>query len=64
MGILFESVMEQKRKFLLEELAERKVLVSQTGKSIHELEYEELKYELVIASFREIDAEKAENTWF
>jgi hypothetical protein len=37
---------------------------AQSGKSIDECDYEELKYELVLASFREIDAETAQNNWF
>jgi hypothetical protein len=64
LGILFDSVMSRKRKFLIEELTKLKVFKSQTGKSIDELDYEELKYELVLASFREIDINSGEGKWF
>ncbi len=64
MGILYESVMKQKRNILIKRLAELNISKTQSGKRIHECYYEELKYELVVASFRDIDTEAAENTWF
>lgn len=64
MGILYESVMQQKRNVLIRRLAELNISKAQSGKSIHDCDYEELKYELVLASFREIDAEAAQNNWF
>lgn len=53
-----------KKKFVLERLIEKGVTHSQQGKSIHDCDYEELKYELVLLSFREIDVESDENRWF
>jgi hypothetical protein len=64
MGILYESVMQQKRNILIRRLAELNISKAQSGKSIHECDYEELKYELVLASFREIDAETVRYNWF
>ncbi|MFD0825827.1 hypothetical protein ACT8ZR_09125 [Neobacillus sp. M.A.Huq-85] len=55
---------EMKHKFVLERLLKMGVRESQTGKLIHDCTYEELKYELVLASFREIDAEHSSNGWF
>jgi hypothetical protein len=53
-----------KRKFILERLLEKGIMKSQQGEEIHTLGYEELKYELVLAAFREIDAENDNNKWF
>ncbi len=64
MGILFDTVMAQKRKFLIERLTEKKIFKAQSGISIYDLDYEELKYELVLASFRDIESEKDDNKWF
>ena len=67
MGILYNSVKLQKkmkREFVLERLLALGVTKSQTGKSIMDCDYEELKYELVLASFREIDTESDSNRWY
>jgi hypothetical protein len=64
LGILFDSVMSLKRKFLIEELTALRVYKSQLGKSLDELDYEELKYELVLATFRENDTSSSEGKWF
>ncbi|MFB7301699.1 hypothetical protein [Heyndrickxia sporothermodurans] len=55
---------EMKRNFVLERLLEAGVTKSQLGQDIHELDYEELKYELVLQSFREIDVQSDKNKWF
>lgn len=55
---------EQKRQFLIERLAAKKIFKTQTGKSIYEADYEELKYELVIDAFHDIDVECDANKWF
>lgn len=55
---------EMKHNFVLERLQKLGVTKSQTGKSLHNCDYEELKYELVLAAFREIDASKDDNKWF
>lgn len=67
MGILYNSVTLQKNlkhEFVLERLKSMNVSKSQSGKPIELLDYTEAKYELVLASFRMIDAEKSESAWF
>jgi hypothetical protein len=67
MGLQYKSVMahqEMKRNFVIEKLKEQGITHDQRGTSIHELSYDDLKYELVKAAFREIDVEKDENSWF
>jgi hypothetical protein len=67
MGILYNSVIlhqEMKRQFLIERLKGKGITHSQNGMSIEQLDYEDLKYELVLQAFREIDAERDENRWF
>jgi hypothetical protein len=55
---------ELKHKFVIQRLMKMGVRESQTGKPIHECDYEECKYELVLASFRQIDAETDAGRWF
>ncbi|PAD67308.1 hypothetical protein CHH83_19675 [Bacillus sp. 7586-K] len=55
---------QAKRNFVLEELRRLGVTTAQSGTSITECNYDELKYELVLASFREIDSEVDSNKWF
>jgi hypothetical protein len=55
---------EMKRKFVIEKLLEQGITHSKGGTSIEDLSYDDLKYELVLAAFREIDAEKDEQKWF
>ncbi len=55
---------EMKKNFVLERLIAAGVMYSQQGVSVHELDYETLKYELVLLAFREIDVEHHENKWF
>lgn len=64
MGILYEKAMAAKRQYLIDELRKKSVTVSQNGKALRDCDYEELKYELVLASFREIDVTKDANKWF
>ena len=53
MGILYDKVMEQqKREYLIQELQKMNVTKSTDGRDIKDLNYEDLKYELVMASFR------------
>lgn len=60
-----QSVQENmKRNFVLDELLEMGVIQTQEGVSVHELSYEDMKYQLVMASFRRIDAENSENAWY
>ena len=55
---------ETKRNFILDRLKELNITKTQTGKNVHDCDYEELKYEYTLASFREIDVQKSENAWF
>ncbi len=55
---------DMKRNFVLSRLLEKGVTESQQGVDIRLLDYDELKYELVLQAFREIDVEKEENKWF
>ena len=55
---------EAKRQFVLSELNKLGVTHSENGVSIEKLSYDELKYELVLASFREIDVMTDANRWF
>lgn len=70
MAILREAVWQVdvmknlKQKTVLDRLIELGVTKSQDGISVYKLDYEELKYELVLAEFRQIDVEVAENGWF
>jgi hypothetical protein len=67
MGILYNSVKLQKnmkREFVLERLLASGITKSQTGKPIQELSYDELKYELVLSAFREIDTNSDSGKWF
>ena len=67
MGALYNAMKLQKQmkhEFVLERLLELGVTHSQQGQPIQELAYEDLKYELVLASFRQIDVEKESGRWF
>ncbi|MGD6778817.1 hypothetical protein ACQCT3_00830 [Sutcliffiella horikoshii] len=55
---------EMKRRYVRDQLLLKGVTISQDGQNIHDLSYDELKYELVLSAFREIEAEKDENKWF
>lgn len=55
---------EMKKKFVLERLIAAGVSVGQSGRSVHEMDYVELKYELVLQAFREVDVMNGENKWF
>ncbi|WLR53574.1 hypothetical protein LC048_13685 [Mesobacillus subterraneus] len=65
-GTVTKNKLQQSLKvnFVLEKLSELGVTKSQQGVPINELSYEEMKIELVLASFREIDIQKDENRWF
>lgn len=55
---------EMKKQFVLDRLLAAGVTHSQSGVSVYELDYEELKYEWVLLAFREIDADSGEAAWF
>jgi hypothetical protein len=70
MGILYDSMkkvslhQELKHKFVLERLQKLGVRESQLGRPVHELDYEEAKYELVLAEMRQVDIENENGKWF
>ncbi|GAB6254506.1 hypothetical protein [Peribacillus sp. N1] len=67
MGRLYDAVQSQnqmKRNFVLGRLKELEVARSQQGQPIELLDYDELKYELVLAAYREIDATNDANKLF
>lgn len=55
---------DMKRKFVLEELLSKGWTHTQKGVSVHDLSYDELKSELVLMAFREIDTESEANAYF
>ena len=75
MAILLKSVnqrkmigrnapLEKKREIVMDELKALNVTVARSGKSLEELNYEELKEEWVFASILQVDIEHPENKWF
>ncbi|MEK4924137.1 hypothetical protein MKX78_19710 [Cytobacillus sp. FSL R5-0569] len=67
MGNLYKAAVMQKklkRDFILGKLRALNVTASQEGLPLDELDYEDLKYEYVLASFRQIDSETSSNAWF
>jgi len=64
MGVLYDKVMEQKRQFLIQELHKMNVTKSSEGKDLNDLSYVDLKQELVLASFRQIDIDHPDHKFF
>jgi hypothetical protein len=64
MGILYRVTMEMKRNHIIQELLSKGVKENQQGKSVYDMDYDELKSELVLQAFREIDVENDNNKWF
>jgi hypothetical protein len=54
---------EMKRNIVLEALLELGVQTVD-GKSVYNLSYDDLKYELVLASYRQIDRQNEAGKWF
>ncbi|WP_453992151.1 hypothetical protein [Bacillus nitroreducens] len=52
------------RDYYLDELNRLGVTETKDGVPISKCDIDELHYELVLASFREVDVAKAENAWF
>jgi hypothetical protein len=63
-GVLYETVIKHKRQYIIDELRKLNVTESSAGESLESLDYERLKEELVLASFRKIDVETDSNRWF
>lgn len=67
MGVLYDAMKLQKnmkKQFVLERLIELGFTHSQQGKPLQELEYDEMKYELVLAEIRKVDVEHPDHKWF
>ncbi|MFS0822150.1 hypothetical protein [Bacillus sp. 1P02SD] len=64
MGVLYDSVMEQKRQNLIQELRAAKVMVARNGQDIEELDYYELRRELSLAKIRGINIASESNIFF
>ncbi|MFE4524711.1 hypothetical protein ACFRCQ_21825 [Cytobacillus firmus] len=67
MGILYKAVVAEKQlkhNFILERLQKKGITVSQQGIPLDQLNYDEIKYEYVLATFREVDPENSEEKWF
>ncbi|OLS39113.1 hypothetical protein [Bacillus sp. MRMR6] len=67
MGVLLKAMnlkKNMKQQIVLERLKELGVTHSQQGKVIEELDYNELKFELVIAEMNQVDIEHPDHKWF
>lgn len=65
MGLLYAAaVAEKKKQFIIDRLNKRNIFQTQQGKSLYEADYDELKYELVLSEFKDIDIANQENGWF
>ncbi len=56
--------LEAKRKFFIDQLLEKGWTHTRDGIPVHELPYDELRAEVTLMSFRDIDTESAESAWF
>ncbi len=63
-GILYEKVMEHKRRLALRDLNNMNIQLSQSGAPVEELEFDELMYEWRLAAFKMIDVDSDQNNWF
>ncbi|WP_313430867.1 hypothetical protein [Siminovitchia terrae] len=55
---------EAKRKFFIDQLLEKGWTHTRDGIPVHDLPYDELRAEVTLMSFREIDTESVESAWF
>lgn len=55
---------ERMKQMILNDLLEAGVKVGQSGRSIHEMDYDELKYEATLQAFRDIDIKSDSYRWF
>jgi GH35 family endo-1,4-beta-xylanase len=55
---------ERMKQMILNDLLEAGVTIGQSGKSVHDMDYDELKYELTLQAFREIDIKSDSARWF
>jgi predicted transcriptional regulator len=64
MTIIKQWSIELKRQHIIQELLTKGVTENKEGKCLYDLTYDELKGELVLQAFREIDVEKDASKWF
>jgi hypothetical protein len=67
MGLLYKSVNLQKNmkhEMVLDRLLELGITQNQTGTSVHELDYEELKMVWVLAEMKQVDVDHPDHKWF
>ncbi|MFF2290800.1 hypothetical protein [Peribacillus butanolivorans] len=67
MGQLYDAAQSQnqmKRNFVLGKLIALEVTHSHHGQSIELLDYDDLKYELVLSAYKEINATNGANKWW
>lgn len=55
---------ERMKQMILEDLLAAGVTIGQSGKSVQEMDYDELKFEATLQAFREIDIKSDSNRWF
>jgi hypothetical protein len=64
LGILYRACKQVMRQNFIQDLLARGITENKHGVSVHDLNYEELRHEITIASFRERDIENDKNKWF
>jgi len=67
MGVLYDSIKLQKkmkRDMVIERLEALGVTTSQTGQSIHDMEYGDLKILWVLSEMRQVDIDHPDHKWF
>jgi hypothetical protein len=66
-GVLYKTVKNTQaiqKKSMINDLVEKGITETKDGKSIYELDYYELRHELVLVEIRKTDIESPENKWF
>ncbi|MDF2854206.1 MAG: hypothetical protein K0Q87_57 [Neobacillus sp.] len=53
-----------KHEMVLDRLLELGITQNQTGTSVHELDYEELKMVWVLAEMKQVDVDHPDHKWF
>ncbi|MBT2727861.1 hypothetical protein J7E63_13020 [Bacillus sp. ISL-75] len=67
MGVLYKSMKLQKqmkKNMVLDRLLELGITKNQSGKPVHECDYEELKTLWVLAEMRQVDIDHPDHRWF
>ncbi|MFS0776235.1 hypothetical protein ABC255_09530 [Neobacillus sp. 3P2-tot-E-2] len=59
-----KNLKELNRQFFLDRLIELGVTETSYGKSVHDLDYEEMRQECILAEMRQVDIEHPEHRWF